>query len=85
MKVRAIQIVLGLARTPLFLAFAVYRVPLKTVGLALTGAQPIWIAAAMAVYAVNLSLRARRWQVVLRQIAAISYPRSPEPSLSDVG
>jgi glycosyltransferase 2 family protein len=73
MKARTIQIVLGLGCTLLFLAFALYQVPLKAVGLALAEAKPGWIAAAMLVYAVGLSLRARRWQLILRSVAAIPY------------
>jgi glycosyltransferase 2 family protein len=74
MRARAVQIVAGLVCTLFFLALALYRVPLRDVGAALAGANPIWIAAAMAVYAANLSLRARRWQLILRPIAQIPYP-----------
>ena len=74
MRARAVQIVAGLICTLFFLALALYRVPLRDVGAALAGANPIWIAAAMAVYAANLSLRARRWQLILRPITQVPYP-----------
>jgi len=74
MKVRLIQLVIGLACTLFFLAIAFYRVQLGAVGAALAGADPFWVAAAMLVYALNLAVRAWRWQVILRPIAAIPYP-----------
>src|SRR5438270_12941345 len=40
----------------------------------LASANPFWIAAAMLIYAVNLTLRAWRWQVILRPVATIPYP-----------
>jgi uncharacterized protein (TIRG00374 family) len=73
MKVRAIQITIGLGCALFFLALALYRVPLADVGSALAGADPIWIGAAIVVYAVNLSLRVWRWQIILRSVAAIPY------------
>ena len=74
MRARAIQIVAGLVCTLFFLALALYRVPLRDVGSTLAGANPRWIAAAMAVYTCNLLLRARRWQLILGPIAQIPYP-----------
>ena len=74
MKVRLIQLVIGLACTLFFLAVAFYRVQLGAVSAALAGANPLWIAAAMLIYAANLVLRAWRWQVILRPVAAIPYP-----------
>ncbi len=73
MNIRTIQIVVGLACTLFFLALALYRVPLEAVGAAIASANPIFIVAAMSVYAVNLSLRAWRWQIILRPVAEISY------------
>ena len=73
MKIRIIQIVVGLACTLFFLALALYRVPLEAVGATIASANPICIAAAMSVYAVNLSLRAWRWQIILRPVATIRY------------
>jgi hypothetical protein len=73
MKVRLIQLVIGLACTLFFLAIAFYRVPLGAVSAALAGADPRWIAAAMLIYAANLTVRAWRWQVILRPVAAIPY------------
>jgi glycosyltransferase 2 family protein len=74
MKVRLIQLVIGLACTLFFLAIAFYRVQLGAVGAALAGADPFWVAAAMLVYALNLAVRAWRWQVILRPVAAIPFP-----------
>ena len=73
MKIRIIQIVVGLACTLFFLALALYRVPLEAVGATIASANPICIAAAMSVYAVNLSLRAWRWQIILHPVATIRY------------
>jgi uncharacterized protein (TIRG00374 family) len=73
MKVRAIQITLGLGCALFFLALALHRVPLAAVRSTLAGADPMWIGAAMVVYAINLSLRAWRWQIILRPGAAIPY------------
>src|SRR6267154_445448 len=74
MNVRLIQLVIGLACTLIFLAIAFDRVQLGAVSAALAGAQPVWIGAAMLSYAVNLALRAWRWQVILRPVAPIPYP-----------
>ena len=74
MNVRLIQLVIGLACTFFFLAIALHRVQLGAVSTALASANPFWIGAAMLVYAVNLTLRAWRWQVILRPVAAIPYP-----------
>src|SRR3984893_15423178 len=74
MKVRLIQLVIGLAFTVLFLAIAFYRVQLGAVSAALAGANPVWVAAAMLIYAANLTIRAWRWQVILRPVVAIPYP-----------
>jgi hypothetical protein len=74
MKVRLIQIVIGLACTVFFLAITFYRVQLGAVSAALAGANPLWVAAAMLIYAANLTIRAWRWQVILRPVAAIPYP-----------
>ena len=68
---RLIQFVIGLACTLSFLGIAFYRVQLGAVGAALAGANPLWAAAAMLIYAVNLALRAWRWQVILPPVAAI--------------
>ena len=73
MNIRTIQIVVGLACTLFFLGLALYRVPLGAVGAAIASANPTFIVAAMCVYAVNLSLRAWRWQIILRPVAVISY------------
>jgi uncharacterized protein (TIRG00374 family) len=48
-------------------------VPLDVVGATLTRTDPFWIAAAVFVYATNLSLRAWRWQIILRPISRIRY------------
>ena len=74
MNVRIIQIIVGLTGAFFFLVLAFYHVPKDAVGAILASADPIWVGAAMLVYVANLSLRARRWQVILRPLAAISYP-----------
>jgi uncharacterized membrane protein YbhN (UPF0104 family) len=74
MNLRLFQIAIGLACTFLFLAIAFSRVQLGAVSAALAGANPLWAAAAMLIYAGNLALRAWRWQVILRPVAAIPYP-----------
>lgn len=73
MKVRVIQIIVGLACTFFFLALALYRVQLGSVGSVLAHANPTWVGAAIIAYGVNLSLRTRRWQIILRPVAAIPY------------
>jgi glycosyltransferase 2 family protein len=74
MNLRVFQVGLGLACTLFFLAIAFYRVQLTAVSAALAGANPAWIAAAMLIFAANLTIRAWRWQVILRPVAAIPYP-----------
>src|SRR6266404_7943171 len=74
MKIRVIQIIFGLACTIFFLVLALFRVHLGSVGTALANADPMWIGAAMIAYAINLSLRTWRWQIILRPVAAIPYP-----------
>jgi glycosyltransferase 2 family protein len=74
MNMRIVQIIVGLAGTFFFLALAFYNVPKDAVGASLASADPVWMAAAMLVYVANLLLRAWRWQVILRPLAAISYP-----------
>ena len=73
MNIRLVQIFVGLACTLFFMALALYRVPLGAVGATIASANPMWIGAAMSVYAVNLSLRAWRWQIILSPVAAIRY------------
>ena len=74
MNIRIIQIIVALAGTFFFLALALYQVPKDAVGASLASADPIWIGAAMFAYAVNLALRAWRWQMILRPVAAVPYP-----------
>src|SRR5260370_14568320 len=74
MRMRLGQLNIGLACTLIFLAIAFYRVQLGAVSAAPAGADPLWAAAAILTYALNLALRAGRWQVILRPIAAIPYP-----------
>src|SRR5207247_3340234 len=49
-------------------------VPMEAVGATLASADPVWIGAAVPAYSVALSLRAWRWQIILRPVAAIPYP-----------
>jgi glycosyltransferase 2 family protein len=71
---RIIQITTGLGCAFFFLTLAVSHVPKDAVGPILATVDPIWIGAAMLVYAADLSLRAWRWQIILRPVAAIPYP-----------
>jgi uncharacterized protein (TIRG00374 family) len=73
MNVRIVQVVVGLACAVVFLALAFYRVQPGSVAAALANANPIWVGAAILCYAVNLSLRAWRWQIILRPVAVIRY------------
>src|SRR5215472_1285900 len=73
MDVRVVQIITALACTFFFLALALHRVQLGSVGSALADADPTWIGAAIVAYGVNLSLRTRRWQIILHPVAAIPY------------
>ncbi len=73
MKFRVTQIIIGLACTFFFLALALYRVQLPSVGSALAHANLTSIEAAIVVYAVNLSLRTRRWQLILHPVAPVPY------------
>jgi uncharacterized membrane protein YbhN (UPF0104 family) len=82
MKLRIIQIVLGLACTLLFLTLALYRVPVESVGSAMAKANLIWIGAAIFVYMVNLALRAWRWKITIQSVSAILCVGDP---LSDRG
>lgn len=71
MTSRLIQLAVGLVSTLIFLALALYHVSPSEIGAALARAEPLWIAAAMLVYAANLALRAWRWRLILRPVAAI--------------
>src|SRR4051812_46593646 len=73
MKYRHIQIVVGLGSAFVFLALALYRVPLADVRAALVSANPLWLAATILVYAINLSLRSWRWQIILRAVEPLPY------------
>ena len=73
MNSRAIQILAGLVCACFFLALALYRAPLAAVGAILAHTNPIWLAAAMVAYVVNLALRAWRWRMILRPVAAFPY------------
>jgi glycosyltransferase 2 family protein len=73
MNVRIIQIIIGVASTFFFLALALYHAQLRSVAAALAHASPTWIGAAIIAYAANLSLRTRRWQIILCPVAAIPY------------
>lgn len=74
MKIRNLQILIGLGSAFVFLALALHRVPLAAVRTALFAADPLWLGAAILVYAANLSLRAWRWKIILRAVAPVRYP-----------
>jgi hypothetical protein len=70
MKVRIVHIIIGVASTLFFLALALYRVQLGSVGTTLAHANPTWIGAAVVAYAANLSLArcdGRSYCALLRQ------------------
>ena len=71
---RPLSCAIGLAGAVLFLGLALYQAPPAAVGAVLVRTDPIWLCAALAVYALNLSLRAWRWQVILRPVAELRYP-----------
>ncbi len=69
-----IQVLVGLGCAALFLVVALHGVPLEHVAMTLTRASLCWLLAAIFAYGVNLALRAWRWQMILRPVAAVSYP-----------
>ena len=73
MKLRVIQIIVGVACTFFFLAVTLYRVHPGSVVSVLAHAKLTWIGAAMVAYLANLCLRTRRWELILRPVAAIPY------------
>src|SRR5260370_19827798 len=74
MRMRLVQLIIGLACTLIFLAIAFYRVQLGAVSAALAGADPFWAAAARLPFSLNFAVRAWRWPVILRPSPALSYP-----------
>jgi glycosyltransferase 2 family protein len=73
MKPRPLHFSIGLACAFFFLALAFHRAPLATVDAILAHTDPLWIVAALCAYAIDLALRAWRWQIILRSVAAVSY------------
>jgi uncharacterized membrane protein YbhN (UPF0104 family) len=73
MKLKVIQIIIGVACTFFFLAVTLYRVHPGSVFSVLAHAKLTWIGAAMVAYLANLCLRTRRWELILRPVAAIPY------------
>ena len=73
MNARLLQFSIGLACAVFFLALAFYRAPLAAVGATLARTDPIWLGAALFAYALNLALRAWRWQMILRGVAIVPY------------
>jgi glycosyltransferase 2 family protein len=69
----AIQIAAGLICTLFFLWLALHHVPSGAVTSIVASAEPRWLAAAILCYWVNLALRAWRWQIILRPVAAVPY------------
>jgi hypothetical protein len=64
---------LGLACAGIFLAVALYHVPLREVGAALARTSLLWLGAAICAYLADMALRSRRWQMILRPTAAVPY------------
>jgi glycosyltransferase 2 family protein len=73
MRLRSIQIFLGLGCTFAFLALALRHVRVDAVRETLVNVRLLWIAAAILVYAANLALRAWRWQLILRTFMEVPY------------
>jgi glycosyltransferase 2 family protein len=73
MNSRLVQFAIGLGCALFFLALAFYRAPLASVGAILAHTDPLWLVAALSAYAVNLALRAWRWQIILRSVARVPY------------
>jgi uncharacterized protein (TIRG00374 family) len=74
MSSRPLHCAVGLACAVFFLGLALYHAPPAAVGAILVRTDPTWLGAALGVYAVNLSLRAWRWQLILRSVAELRYP-----------
>jgi glycosyltransferase 2 family protein len=73
MNARLLQFSIGLACAVFFLALALYRAPVAAVGAILARTDPLWLGAALFAYAVNLALRAWRWQIILRGVDTVPY------------
>ena len=73
MNARLLQFTIGVACAVFFLALAFYRAPVAAVGATLARTDPFWLSAAVFAYAVNLALRAWRWQIILRGVAILPY------------
>ena len=74
MKMRiVIQAGAGVVCTLFFLALALHHVPSGAVVATLGSVDPLWVAAALLCYAVDLGVRAGRWQIILRPTAVLPY------------
>jgi glycosyltransferase 2 family protein len=71
---RVIQIVAGFTATLFFLVLSLHNLPTGTVAAHLANVDPIWVGLAMLIYVAVLLLRAWRWQIILRPVAAIPGP-----------
>ncbi len=71
---RPLRAMIGVAFTLLFLVLALSQTSFRTVAATLAKTDFIWILAAMGSYAVNLSLRGWRWQIILRSSRVLPYP-----------
>ena len=75
MKLRVMgQIVVGLACALFFLWLALHRVPSGAVVSTLRRADPGLAHGGDPQLCGNLGVRARRWQIILRPVAAVPYP-----------
>ena len=73
LKSRPLHIAVGLLCAVLFLALSLHRASFESIGSALAHANPVWLTAAIIMYAMNLLLRAFRWQMILRPAAEVPY------------
>ena len=83
MNIRVVQLIAGLICSLFFVAFTLYRVQIRSVAATLANANLMWIAAVVVAYATNLLVRAWRWQIIVRPVAAIPYPTVARALSSD--
>jgi uncharacterized membrane protein YbhN (UPF0104 family) len=73
LRTRTAQGAIGLAIGALFFWLAARNTSFEEISEALIGADPAWLLAAVALYAADLALRVRRWQLLLRPCADLPY------------
>jgi uncharacterized protein (TIRG00374 family) len=82
---RGFKLALGLLVSALFLYATFARIPLRVVGRALAGADPLWILAALVFIALAYALKIYRWLTMLRSLgASIGFGAAAVPFLGGV-